>query len=476
LAVVLAWVTFLAGGVYTWVWVPAAALLLGLALAVQPPVAARARVRVLDLTMIAGIVACLFQLVPFPSRIIQVIDPHAIGVRTALWLPPVLNSRDMTWIPTSIAPYDTAEAAGILMSSIIMFWTCRNVCEQGGTGRIVRAIAFVGLAASIAAIVQRAQRIDLLYGLWRPLDTGARPYGPFVNRNHLATWIIMASPLTFGYLLARAPRHDTRHHVSQRVVNALNQLGTIRIWLAVSVCLMTLAVMLSGSRSGLIGLMCAFALSIAFTRRQTLSVRSWTIFQFVLLAVVLLWFANYDVLLRRVEESMTPAQAGRGRVAIWRDALRVVEDFPVTGTGAGTFGKAINVYQTAEPGYAIDQAHNHYLQVMAEGGAWLLFPAALATGLFLVLASRSLKQDISSNYLVRAGACAGVAGVLVQSIWETGLTMPANALLFATVAAIATYDPGDPSIVRQAQDRSEKSRETTGSGSSRATLADDERC
>jgi O-antigen ligase len=461
LAVVLAWVTFLAGGVYTWVWIPAGALLLGLALAVQPPVASNARVRMLDLTLIAGVLACLFQLVPIPAPIIRAVDPHAIAVRTALWLPPVLTPHDMPWIPISIAPYDTAEAAGILVSSILMFWTCRSVCDQGGTGRLVRAIAFVGLAASVAAIVQRAQRIDLLYGVWRPLDTGARPYGPFVNRNHLATWVIMASPLTFGYLLARAPRSHTAQQVSQRVVNALKQIGTMRIWLAVAVCLMTLAVMLSGSRSGLIGLVCAFALSIAFTRRRTAGVRSWSVFQFSLLAVVLLWFANYDVLLRRLDESLTPAQAGRGRLAIWGDALRLVEDFPVVGTGAGTFGKAINVYQTAEPGYAIDQAHNHYLQVMAEGGAWLLLPAALATGLFLVLASRSLKQDLSSNYLVRAGACAGIAGVLVQSIWETGLTMPANALLFATVAAIATSRDRDPSILRPAGERPAPSRATS---------------
>ena len=135
---------------------------------------------------------------------------------------------------------------------------------------------------------------------------------------------------------------------------------------------------------------------------------------------------------------MNRSRARRKDADAWpsgRDAARLIEDFPVTGTGAGTFGKAINVYQTAEPGYAIDQAHNHYLQLMAEGGAWLLLPAALAAGLFVVLAGRSLKQDLSSNYLIRAGACAGMAGVMVQSIWETGLTMPANALLFAMLAA-----------------------------------------
>jgi O-antigen ligase len=432
--------TFLAGGVYTWVWVPGTIVLLGLALAVGPDVASSRRLRMLDLTLVIGLLSCLAQLAPMPAEWIRLIDPEAIAVRTALWLPPLLTPPTLPWLPISIAPHDTVEAAGILLSSIVMFWTCRRVCEQGGTGRIIRSVALIGLVASIAAIVQRAQRIDLLYGVWRPQDVGARPYGPFVNRNHLATWIIMACPLVFGYLLARAPQIASPRDFSQRIANALKQLGTIRIWLAVAVCVMTLTVLLSGSRSGLIGLMSALALGTTLTRRRgTLAVRRWTILQFTLLAIVVLSFANYDVLLRRFEESMTSAQQGRGRMAIWRDTIRLAADFPLTGTGAGTYGRAINVYQTAEPGYAIDQAHNHYLQLMAEGGAWLLLPGALAAALFFVAAGRSLKQDLTSTYLIRAGAWAGIAGVLVQSAWETGLTMPANALLFAVLAAIAVH-------------------------------------
>jgi hypothetical protein len=439
--VVLAWVTFLAGGVYAWVWVPAAIALAGLALAVRPDIAASARLRSLDIALMAGVFACAAQLVPMPAEWVRLIDPQAIAVRTALWLPPLLVPPNLPWIPISIAPYDTVAAAGILLSSIIMFWTCRRVCAQGSTGRIVRSVVFIGIAASIAAIAQRAGSIELLYGVWRPQDAGARPYGPFVNRNHLATWIIMACPLAFGYLLARAPRKENPKSFTQRTANALKQLGTMRIWLVAGVSLMTLAVLLSGSRSGLIGLLCAFALSTALVRgRGTLAVRRWVVVQICLLAAVVLSFANYDTLLRRFEETMTHSQAGRGRMAIWNDTIRLAADFPVTGTGAGTFGKAINVYQTAEPGYAIDQAHNHYLQLLAEGGLWLLLPGVLATGLFVVMASRSLRQDFSSDYLIRAGACAGIAGVLVQSVWETGLTMPANALLFAILGAIATHE------------------------------------
>jgi O-antigen ligase len=440
LAVVLAWATLLAGGVYTWVWIPAGSLLLGLMLAVRPQVASDERFRILDLTLIAIIVACILQLVPMPIELLRAFDPQALAVRTALWLPPVLTPSSVQWIPVSIAPNDTLAAGGILVSALVMFWTCRHVCTEGGTGRIVRAIAVIGLVASVTAIMQRVQRIDMLYGVWRPLDTGARPYGPFVNRNHMATWIIMACPLVFGYLLARAPRKDPPHLFSQRVVNALKQLGTVRIWLVVAVCVMTLTVLLSASRSGLIGLTSAFVVSTVLMRRRGESVvRRWVWFQFALLALVVLWFANFDVLLRRLDDTITQGQDGRGRLAIWRDTIRLVEDFPITGTGAGTYGRAINVYQTAEPGYAIGEAHNHYLQLMAEGGAWLLLPAALAAGLFLMVTGRSLKQDFSANYLIRAGACAGMAGVLVQSIWETGLTIPANALLFAMLAAIATY-------------------------------------
>jgi O-antigen ligase len=446
LVVVLAWATFLAGGVYAWVWISAGGLLLGLALAVRPEVARRDRFRILDITLIGLIAACVVQVVPMPIALLRTIDPAAIAVRTTLWLPPSLTPSSAEWIPISIAPNDTIAAAGIFLTAVMMFWICRRVCGEGGTGRLVRGIAVIGLIASVAAITQRAQRIDMLYGVWRPLDAGARPYGPFVNRNHMATWIVMACPLVFGYLLARAPRRETPFLFSQRIVNALKQLGTMRIWLVVAVCVMTLTAMLSASRSGLVGLMTAFVLSTLLIRqRGDLIVRRWVFFQLALLAVVVLWFANYDVLLKRLDETIAQAQEGRGRVAIWRDTLRLVEDFPVTGTGAGTYGSAINVYQTAEPGYAIGEAHNHYLQLMAEGGAWLLLPAALATGLFLVLARRSLQQDLSANYLIRAGACAGMAGVLVQSIWETGLTIPANALLFAMLAAIATHGDARPS-------------------------------
>ena len=432
----LAWVTFPGGGVYPWVWIPAAFATLALALLVRPQIAGQSRVRALDVMLILLTLAIAIQLVPLPSSILRAIDPHAAALRSAIWLLPA-DATDAA-LPISILPRDTGAALGVFGASVLLFWTCRRICETGGMGRIVRGIAWIGLAASFAAIVQRSQNQELLYGIWRPLDSGARPFGPFVNRNHFATWIVMACPLVFGYLLARAPSNRPRRLV-KRLISGLKQLGSMRVWLVAAVCIMTLALLISTSRSGLIGFVAALALSgfLSANRREP-GVLRWTIFQGVLLVLVALWFANFDSLVARFDETLVVREAGRGRAAIWADAQRIINDFAGTGTGAGTFGTAVAVYQTAEPEYSIGHAHNHYLQVAAEGGALVAVPAALAAGAFVVLFFSRLREGASDRF-VRAGAAAGMTGALVQSFWETGLRMPANAMLFAVLAAIAIH-------------------------------------
>ncbi|HKY23484.1 MAG TPA: O-antigen ligase family protein [Vicinamibacterales bacterium] len=441
MALLLAWMTFPGGGVYTWVWAPAACAVLALALFVQPRIARGEDVRLVDIMLVISGLAMATQLVPLPSSLLHAIDPHLRPLRAAVFLLSPAERTEALLLPISVVPGDTAAALGVFATAALLYWICRTICEEGGAGRIVRAIATIGLVASVAAIVQRVESEELLYGVWRPQDAGAKPYGPFVNRNHFATWIIMACPLVFGYLLARAPSKRPQRF-SQRVAAALKQLGSMRIWLVAAVCVMTLAMLLSTSRSGLIGLIGALTVSTWLTsKRQESDVWRWSILQGALLVLVAISFANFDALVARVDETLLRSGPGRGRSAIWTDAKAVIDDFPITGTGAGTFGTAIAIYQTAEPGYAIGQAHNHYLQLLAEGGALVAVPAALAVGAFVLLFRSRLSQDRTPNYLMRAGAGAGLAGVFLQSFWETGLRMPANAMLCAVLAAIATHAP-----------------------------------
>jgi O-antigen ligase len=107
----------------------------------------------------------------------------------------------------------------------------------------------------------------------------------------------------------------------------------------------------------------------------------------------------------------------------------------------GTFLTSMGVYQRSSPGLIFNQAHNHYLQVAAEGGLLVGLPVLAALAAFTAAARRSLHADRSGMYWMRAGAAAGLFGVAIQSIWETGLTVPANAALASVLAAIVVHVP-----------------------------------
>jgi hypothetical protein len=97
------------------------------------------------------------------------------------------------------------------------------------------------------------------------------------------------------------------------------------------------------------------------------------------------------------------------------------------------------VYQRTPSLFRINSAHNHYLQVAAEGGLLIGIPVVVALALFVRASRDALLRDDSGMYFLRAGALSGLFGVAVQSIWEVGLTTPANAVLAALAAAIAVH-------------------------------------
>ena len=150
-------------------------------------------------------------------------------------------------------------------------------------------------------------------------------------------------------------------------------------------------------------------------------------------------YANFGRLALRMQE--TTEQGEWGRRAIWRDTWRMASDFPITGVGAGAFQQGMLVYQQGSRLFFFNHAHDEYLQIAAEGGVLLAVPAAIALLAAATLMARQLRADRSAIFWIRCGAIAGVVAIMVQSIWDTGLRMPANGILFAVVAAVALHDP-----------------------------------
>ena len=416
------------GGAYGWSIPP----LLGAAivLAAVAPLHFDRSTRVLDAALAAIAAGMLVQLAPLPPAVIARLSPARARVAGLFAL-----SDSPGWAPLSVNPQATIYALAVVVSAILTFFACRTVLAHRGVRGVCRAIAWLGLWLGCAGMLQRAVSPARIYGFWSPRELGALPFGPFVNRNHAATWLVMGASACVGYLMARLyrPAADGR-----RFVSVAHSIDSRAVWLALAGTTMVVALGVSLSQSGALGLAASAAVLLTLGRsRFGRQGTAWILAVVMVAGVVLVTLGQFGALLNRVVE--TAVGGPPARFAIWRDTLTAVQAFWLAGSGAGTYAQAMVAYQTTDRAYYFSQAHNHYLQVAAEGGLLLIVPVLLAAVALARLVAARLREDGSGVFWIRAGAAAGLAGVAVQSAWETGLRLPANAELAAVLAALATH-------------------------------------
>ena len=385
----------------------------------------------LDWALIACLVVVAAQLVPLPASLWARLSPHAIEVDRALRL-------DAAQMPTahqlSLDPNATAWALTLGAAYVSLFWCARAIFAGGGVRLTTRGISWLGLGLTMLVAIQRATAPKLLYWTWRPLNQGASPYGPFVNRNSLACWLAMAVPLIIGYAVARHQSRPTGT-VSTAAIDPT------QLWLGGAAVLMTGGLLGSLSRGGIfggaIGLLVFVLLSR--TRLSRASGLAWMVAALIGMVAFATLYANLGALALRMQETTELGEWGR-RV-IWHDTWRMVGDFRWTGVGAGAYQQGMLVYQQASRQFFFNHAHDEYLQLLAEGGILLAVPAALALAAGIAMMVGHLRTDRSAIFWIRVGAIAAIAAAAVQSIWDTALRTPANGVLFAVIAAVALHDP-----------------------------------
>ena len=118
----------------------------------------------------------------------------------------------------------------------------------------------------------------------------------------------------------------------------------------------------------------------------------------------------------------------------------MARDFQLTGIGVGAFERGMTVYQQSTRLIFFNHAHDEYLQLLVEGGLLLAVPAGLAILAALWGVRQRIHADRTPVFWIRVGAASGMAAVAAQSVWDTGLRMPASAVLFAVVAAAALHE------------------------------------
>ena len=386
------------------------------------------------------VVAASLQLVPVSVSSIRWISPETDVVlrRYAIGYP----SREA--YPLSIAPRATMvglAAAGAL--GVLLLGLARSL-TRADTLQIARGTTVLGVVLAVAGMAQKAMWNGKIYGFWTPIEAGDS-FGPFVNRNHFAGWMLMALPFAVSYFCARVARgmRQVKPGWRNRLVWFSSADASETILVGFAVLLMALALTLTMSRSGMLGLLAALVISGWFVARRqaTGARRALAAGYLVFVAIAAVAWTGFDRIAARFAENGT-ADIG-GRFGIWADTWHLAGRFPIVGTGLNTYGAATLFYQTVEPTYHYAEAHNDYLQLLAEGGALVCIPAALAILAFAwTVRCRFLEVSVqSSDYWIRVGAITGILAIALQEISDFSLQMPGNAVLFVLLCGIAARQP-----------------------------------
>lgn len=440
----IAWGGLAFGAVYPWAYAP---LLLCACLcavwmgATAPDVLRRNTEVAIGLGVVASVV--LLQLVPLRVSTLSMISPAFPALLQSYVLgfaSPAPDARH----PLSISPGATAVGLMFLVSFGALLLTLSAMLDRRAIATLVRGVAVIGAVMALVGIVQAPFYVGKIYGFWtpfapEPLDA----FGPFVNRNHFAGWMLMGLPLTFGYLMSRVHRRSGHlaSGVRARIVWLSSAEASEVLLLATASLIMGLSVVLTRSRSGLIGLTIAVLLTAAWVARSS---TGWRRSSSVAFSLFLLTFSVWWAGLGPTATRFGALSGGIvDRVGIWRDAWNIGLMFPLTGTGLNTYGIATLFYQTHSLRLHFAQAHNDYLQLFAEGGLLLCVPAAIAALLFARRVGSRLREDreTSSMIWIRRGAIAGLVAIATQEVGEFSLQMPGNAFLFVILSAVALARP-----------------------------------
>lgn len=369
---------------------------------------------------------CILQVIPLPGWLLGILSPAAAGIweRAGETLSGFGFAGGGDYHTLSLYPWATVKGILFLLACLVFgIAVSRTVVTK-------RRLTFV-LVPLFALLFFEAS-----LGIYQYLASGGKEdaSGTFVNRNHFAGYLEMTFPLALGCVLAiGGGRAAGRGSLVKRLVSSGSFQKQALLLFVLGVIF--LAVLFSRSRMGILCAVAALAFFSAASARlagKGLNVK-WTLYTVLAVALVFALFAGlYPVAERyaRLDESLP------SRTLLWWDVLGMVKDFPVFGTGLGTFGYAYPLYKHAVDAPLIYlYSHNDYLQILAETGIAGFAAIMTALGMFALWSLRTLVRLSEGGdfgrFFIFLGAAAGVFSILVHSVADFNLHIPSNAIYFA---------------------------------------------
>jgi O-antigen ligase len=324
--------------------------------------------------------------------------------------------------------HDTISSALLYCAYAMLCFLSGQTLLRGSQARKIAVIlSLFGFVIAAFSLLQGVAPNGKLYWLRQP-SMGGAIYGPYVNHNHYAGLMELLVPIPLVLSLTRMAGEKER------------------LAAGIAAAIMVGTVFLSGSRGGMLAIfieLAVFAL-VLLRLRKSIRIAIGVVAFAVVLVSLLIWLGGTELTSRvsSISKETRTELSGGIRLSIDRDAIHMFRDKPVFGWGLGTFPVIYPQYRTFYTNFFVNEAHNDYLQLLCEMG---LLGFATMLWFVIVLYRSALRKignwtsDISGA--VTLACILGCTGILVHSLLDFNLQIPANAALFYVLCTIAAAPP-----------------------------------
>jgi len=366
------------------------------------------------------------------------------------------------WRPVTVSLRQTNTGLTFLCWAIVLHVVAAIALSRHDDQKWFRRfVALLGLVLGAYGLVQMATGTRRIYWFWKPLQgQGDFIFGPFINRDHFGFYMLMVTPIAFGVLAEAYRRYrervGARANLRRQMVALSSPAGLSLIYATVPALAAAGALIATTSRGALLAFLASLAVATVFLARRRGAAAGVVVV--LLTMAVLSWFG-----LARIHQRMSAAaNDASGRTIVWEDTLQRMGGRWFAGSGLNTFDRAMSgataweLPEGASPmsgpsessfvglplaGYRFipgtsgmfwyGQAHNDYVQILAEAGAVGLLLMVWAFG----RAFASARAD--------AWLLAALVGPALHAFLDFGFQLPAVVALYVSLAAVRPHAAHD---------------------------------
>lgn len=379
----------------------------------------------------------ILQIVPIPINWLKQISPSARewGKSLGELYSGAENNPSVQTI--SLAPWNSAyEIIKYSAYAFFVFLLGRVVDSKKKIKGLTSVLIFSGLFQALYGLSEHFGGTHRIF-TWVNRYYSGSAFGTFVNRDHYSAFLEMIFPLSLGYFLVRADYFSIRQGLSLRQRLAAFGQETLQksLLFVIPPLIIGVGLVFSRCRSGIVIFLVSFLIMILILSISRVGGRHRTekkllrlVFGMVILAAILI---GIDPVLERFTHE---GLIDKNRLLFYEYTLELIRDFPITGTGLGTYAKAINPYLKKNFGVIVSHAHNDYLEILAEsgliGGGFLIL-SGLWVSIYLFRKWASTRDPLARG--VGLGALMGLLAIFLHSLTDFSLRMPGNAVIWLSL-------------------------------------------